>query len=157
MPIAGKGHIMGADHLIKTAWFYREEVEKNRLNWFLFEYACKLYEYVNESRNKTVAKWRLKRSGEQLADFCAYFAKRMRSNVHRHLYKGQDGHIVDEVYIFDYCHTNKQRETDAILKVCEAAWLDHLKVCSVCPVACLDEMTLPSEFFDRIERGGYLQ
>ena len=147
---------MSAEHLIKAAWFYREEVEKNRLNWFLFEYACKLYEYINESRNKTVAKWRSKRSGEQLADFCAYFAKRMRNNVHRHLYRDQGGDIVDEVYIFDYCHANKQRETDEVLKVCEAAWLDHLEVCAVCPVDCLNEMTLPSEFFNRVGRSGYL-
>jgi len=146
---------MSTEHLIKSTWFYRVEVEKCKLNWFLFEYACKLFDCIKESRDKTLEKWRAKRSDGQLAEFCAYFAKRMRGNVYRHLYKDQGGDIVDEVYIFDYCHANKQRETDALLKICEAAWLDHLDVCSVCPVACLNGMTLPSEFFDRMERGGY--
>ena len=146
---------MSTEHLIKAAWFYRNEAEKCNRNWFLFEYACKLFGYINESRDKTVAKWRSKRNDERLAEFCAYFAKRMRDNAYRHMYKDQGGDIVDEVYIFDYCHNNKQRETDAILRICEAAWLDHLDVCSVCPVSCLDRKTLPSEFFDRMERGGY--
>ena len=63
--------------LIKASWFYTCKNEKTKMNWFLYEYACKLYEHIAECRKKTVTKWKAQRCEEHIAEFCAYFAKRM--------------------------------------------------------------------------------
>ena len=147
---------MSVESPVKASWFYLDDDHKTKFNWFLYEYACKLFEYTKDSRKKLVVKWKSQRNDEQIAEFCAYFAKRMRNNISRHLYRDLGGDIVDEEYIHDYCHTNTRRDTDALLEICEAAWLDLLESCAVCPVRCLDEQLFRCEFFDRMERGGYL-
>ena len=152
-----KGTSMKVDSLIPASWFYSGEAEKLKINWFLYEYACKLFEYIEGSRKKALTKWKARRADAQLAEFCAYFAKRMRATVHMmHLNVGE-GIVAmsDEEYIRDYCHENTRAENAALLLVCEAALVDLLEVCASCPVRCLDDMHSRCEIFDRMESGWY--
>ena len=146
---------MNAESLIKTSWFYVVENQKNHINWFLYEFSLKYFDFLKESRDKTIIRWVARHSEEQLAEYCAYFAKRMRNNTYRHLHRDLGGDIADEEYNFDYCHYNTQLENEALVKVAEAAWLDLLDSCSICSTDCLNNKTIYCNYFDNMERGGY--
>lgn len=148
---------MSAETPIKASWFCMCGNEKTKMNWFLFEYACKVYDHIGESRKKTVRKWKARWSDERIAEFCAYFAKRMRQNIYSEPVSNPEEDITTaDEFIRDYCHSNTRRETEDLVDVCEAAWLELIRSCSVCPTRCLSEMNGYCELFDRMERGGYL-
>jgi len=148
---------MSAEPPIKASWFYVHGNEKTKMNWFLFEYAFKLYDHIEESRNKTVKKWKARWGDERIAEFCAYFAKRMRQNIRSAPVSNPEEDITTaDEFIRDYCHSNTLSETEALVDIFEAAWLELARSCSACPTGCLSDMHGYCELFDRIERGGYL-
>jgi uncharacterized Fe-S radical SAM superfamily protein PflX len=146
---------MSAESPVQASWFYIDSNEKVKLNWFLYEYACSLYVHINRSRKKALAKWKAQRDEEQIAEFCAYFSKRMRQSILDKLAGRTEETIGDEEYICDYCHTNTHRDNVAILEVAESAWDELLDSCVACPNRCISERYAHCEFFDRMESGGY--
>jgi hypothetical protein len=147
---------MKVDTLIKASWFYIDESEKTKENWFLYESACKFYEFIESSKTETLRKWKAQRSDKQIAEFCAYFAKRMRPSILRSYYDDIDEDLLYKIYIRDYCHGNSHGENIAIMETCDAAMIELLESCVICPVRCLDDIDARCELFDRVERGGYL-
>lgn len=141
------------DDIIMASWFYTHEFEKIKFNWFCFEYALKLYDCVKES--KKLAKWKHGKSDMEIANFCAYYSKRMKKSVEDRLANRTDATEGDEEYVSDYYHTNTSRQNISIIAVAGEAWEQLLSVCVTCPTRCLSERFFRCEFFDRMERGGY--
>ena len=141
---------MGSELQVKSFWFYLTEDEKIKLNWFLYEYACSLYEHMRGSRKKTLSKWRSKWSDGQVAEFCAYFSKRMRQSVNKQLAGLTRETEIYEEYVSDYYHTNTRRENNAIINVAGEAWAELLETCEVCPCRCISERNEQCGFFDRM-------
>ncbi|OQA89258.1 MAG: hypothetical protein BWY27_00862 [Bacteroidetes bacterium ADurb.Bin234] len=139
---------------IKASWFYVFESEKIKINWFCYEYACTFYDHIRKSTK--LKKWCSKRSDLQIAEFCAYFAKRMKQAVLDKLAGITDVTTADEEYIADYCHENTHRQNIVVLSVAMQAWDELLSICEVCPNRCISERNEKSEFFVRYEKGGYL-
>jgi len=81
MPEHSKLHLP-TDCPIEPKWFCLSNSEKNKFAWFHYEYACAYYNKIMESRKKQLKQWIGKRSEEQLAEFCAYFSKRMQKNMY---------------------------------------------------------------------------
>ena len=135
---------------VKSYWFYNAERGKVKLNWFLYEYACVLYDHIRDSRKKAIGRWRSKRSSEQIAEFCAYYAKRVRLSVNYWLVGATKEAEFEDTYASDYCHTNTQRENDAIFEVAVDAWAELQESCSACPCRCLSERYESCSFFDRM-------
>jgi|DewCreStandDraft_4_1066084.scaffolds.fasta_scaffold19086_3 uncharacterized Fe-S radical SAM superfamily protein PflX len=144
---------MKIDPPIKASWFYMFESEKTKFNWFCYEYACTLYDHIRKSGR--LKKWRSERSDLQIAEFCAYFAKRMKQSVLDKLAERTDATTADEEYIADYCHENTHSQNMAIMDVAGEAWDELLSSCETCPNRCISERHARSKFFDRMERGGY--
>jgi len=147
---------MKVESLIPAFWFYIGFNEKHKLNWFTYELACKFFEHINDSRKPAVKEWKAQRSDEQIAEFCAYYAKRVRRSMLNVLSKAEKDIRIEEEYVRDYCHTNTRRDNDAIHQIVLAALKELTDNCGVCPVKCLSEIYMYCEFFDRMERGGYL-
>lgn len=147
---------MDAEKLIPASWFYRNEDEKTMIHWFLYEYALKLYEHLDKSDLKTILGWKSRLSKEQLAEFCAYFSKRMRASIVDHLEGYTKGTAVYGEYLTDYCHANNEGEDIVIRKVAGTAWSELLNSCAACGCNCLGRRDEYCGFFDRMERGGYL-
>lgn len=145
---------MKLDPPIEAQWFYKGEAEKTKINWFCFEYALEFYTHVMES--KALRRYRAKNSSDQIAAFCAYFAKRMKKSLYDRLAKLTDAVIIDEEYIADYYPKNTQSQNKVFIEVAGQAWDELLSVCEICPVRCISERDKKSEFFDRCEKGGYL-
>lgn len=150
-----EGGAMNLDELIPASWFYVSDNEKVKFNWFLYEYAGKLFETITSSRMKAIKKWRSRQSNEQLAEFCAYLAKRMRQSVYDAQEGKEEGVVFLDRYISDYCHTGTLAEINAVMDIAGKAWENLLRSCSACPTGCLDEPDGYCEMFDRMERGGY--
>jgi hypothetical protein len=148
---------MKSEELIHASWFYTKDYEKIKLNWFIYELALMHFDHIEACQENAFKKWKTQRTDKQIAEFCAYFAKRMKPSWIDYL----DGKTeIDEVrlcYISDYCHWNTKGETDIILQINGIATADLLATCKVCPCGCLSEPYMPCEFFDRMERGGYLR
>jgi hypothetical protein len=143
---------MTTESPVKASWFYKNETEKIKMNWFLYEYACKIYDNIKTSKNIVLTKWKSKRNNKQLAEFCAYLAKRTRRNIRSEFVSNIDEEIVTiDEFIQDYCHTNSEFEDDAIADICEDAWIELIESCSICPTSCINEMQAYCDMFDEIE------
>jgi len=147
---------MKAESLIPASWFYLDDDEKIKLNWFLYEYALVLFDHVQGSRKKALVKWKSRQSEEQIAEFCAYYAKRMKQSV-RALREGSEKAILmPEYFVSDFSHTTTHRENRTIMEVASAAWTEKILICKACGGGCTYDGEMRCEFFDRMERGGYL-
>ena len=147
---------MNLESPVQATWFYMDAGEKIKFNWFLYEYACDLYEGIKRSRKNALRKWKSQRSEIQIAEFCAYFSKRMRQSVTDKLAGLTEETEADEEFICDYCHTNTHSENVAILEVAGKVWEELLDVCVACPNRCVSERYRYSEFFDRMDRDGHI-
>ena len=140
--------------IIPASWFYRDDSEKIKLNWFLYEFACKFFEHIGINRTKRIADWKARHSDGQIAEFCAYYSKRMRRSIAEQIETGAKTIKVYDEYLADYCHANTRRENEAISKIGGAAWEELLDRCEACTCNCLRECSGRCEFFDEIEAGG---
>jgi len=139
------------DTPIKSSWFYIHESEKTKLAWFLYEYACTLYMHMKSSRSEVLQHWKSKRSNKQLAEFCAYFSKRMKQSIYDILDGLPVVTVGNEDYVFDLCHTNTPAEIGAILEVAGSSWDELLAVCEICPTRCISERDEYCTMFDRMD------
>jgi len=145
--------MMMATDLIKTNWFYVFSCDKVKLNWFIYEYACDLYDAI--MRSTKLEKWKERKTDIQIAEFSAYFAKRMKQSV-LDVHADIEDHIVfNEDYIADLYHTQSHRQNMALLAVTKEAWHNLIASCKVCPSQCFNDYRSPSEFFDRMESGNF--
>jgi hypothetical protein len=141
---------------VKASWFYTLKSEKIKFNWFCYEYACVYYELLVDNSEKKLKKWLSVRDKKQVAEYCAYFAKRMKKGVEDKLEGITYVTETDEDYISDYCHESTYAEITALMGIAIKAWDQHTSVCVTCPTRCISERYVTCEFFDRMSRGGYL-
>ena len=138
---------------IKTEWFYKDESEQTKINWFCFEYALEFYTFIMKS--EALRKYRARNSNEGIAAFCAYFAKRMKKSVYDKLDAITPVIIIDEEYIADYYPKNTQHQNIVFIDAAGEAWDNLLAACETCPMRCISEREKRSEFFDRYKKDGY--
>ena len=136
---------------IRTTWFYIDDDEKTKLNWLVYEYACELYGVILKSRKKSLKAWKAARSDEQIADYCAYYAKRMR----RSLIKMLEGRsrTIDALgaFVTDYVHSTTYEVSDELTELGGVAWNQLMAICAACPQRCMPEANRLSSFFDRAD------
>ena len=138
---------------IKAEWFYTDESDQTKINCFCFEYALEFYTFIMKSQ--ALRKYRARTSNEEIAAFCAYFAKRMKKSVYDRLARITPAVIIDEDYIAEYYPKNTQRQNKVFIDVAGEAWDNLLSACEICPMRCISEREKKSEFFDRYEKDGY--
>ena len=66
---------------VKASWFYTLNSEKIKFNWFCYEFACVFFEHLRGNKDRKLRKWLHARTEEQVAEFCAYFAKRLKKSA----------------------------------------------------------------------------
>jgi len=111
---------MKLDPPIKAEWFYSNEKENTKINWFCFEYALELYTFIMKS--DTLGKYRTKNSSDEIAAFCTHFSKQMKKSVYDCLNQVTPEVIIDEEYVADYYPKNTQRQNVTLMDVAGAAW-----------------------------------
>jgi hypothetical protein len=137
--------------LIKKEWFYNNDEEKTKLNWFLYEFALEYhFELV---RYAPLKRFLRRNTPEEIARFCAYFSKRMEKSIYDKLGGLTDATVIDEDYITDFYNKKRYslrdcREIGFMLDVAAKAWDQLLSSCEICPTRCISEKTLLCAFFD---------
>jgi len=136
---------------IRTTWFYIDDDEKTKLNWLVYEYACELYGVIKKSRKKSLKAWIAERSDEQIAEYSAYYAKRMRRSL-IDLLEGRS-RTLDALgaYVTDYVHSTTYEASGQLTDLGGEAWGQLMFSCAICPQRCMQEAHKLSEFFDRTD------
>jgi hypothetical protein len=134
---------------VKPEWFSMPYDDKSKMAWFHYEYACRLYDMIDASLNKTVRRWRKRHNEEQVAEFCAYFSKRMQPSTYD-LVEGHSSVLSCKVaYARDYCHSNSKQENSALTELAQQAMSELLDDCNDCSILCLLEPGEHCECFDK--------
>ena len=140
---------MFGNETIKQEWFLDGNPPKAKLNWFLYEVALEYKAFI--MRSKDLWRYRKAHSETEIAQFCAYYAKRMKKSVLDRLAGLTDATEIDEEYISDYYPKNNAKQNGLLLETACAAWDSLLSVCETCPTRCLSEKDRICELFDLYE------
>jgi len=134
---------------VRPEWFSVPYDDKTKMSWFHYEYACLLYSRIVNSRRKIISQWSKRHSDEQMAEFCAYFSKRMQPCMYD-IVEGHSTELSCKVgYVRDYCHGNSRQENTELTELARQAMSGLLDDCNDCPNLCLTEPGAYCELFDR--------
>lgn len=134
---------------IKAKYFYDNDKEKIKLNWFCYEYAFGLYDKIRNE--KTLERYRGRHTQEQLTTFCVYFSKRMKKSIFDRLSNRTPAVIFNEDYVDEYYSKISSKERHSILKAAMEAWDELTGCCVTCPNRCISEMYHYCHMFDRLD------
>jgi hypothetical protein len=133
--------------------FYQDNADKIKLNWLCYEYANDLYTAVRvDSRLPKTIKGRAE---SEIADFCLYFAKRMRKSIYDKLTGATDAITFRTSYVREFYPSMAVKHMDAFLEVAMMTWEQQLKGCFVCPHQCLRTGFDLTDMFDRLAQTGW--
>jgi hypothetical protein len=141
-PLAGKtaerirrGTAMGVCNTpIQMEWFYYLEGEKTKLNWFLLEFALAYYENIRDS--ETLTFYRKRYDKEQIAQFCTYYARRLKKSLLNCL-RGRTKSIVFQLeYVDDFYPHHVDQMNRTLHSVAKYSY-DNMLFCDNCPQQCL--------------------
>ena len=131
---------------MRMEWFHNIEGEKTKLNWFLLETAIEHYDRIMES--DALSSYRELYTKEQIAVFCAYYARRMKESLLNNL-RGRRKNIIPYYeYIDDYYPNHDRKLTNLLRAAANDAWRHMLEACGRCPQQCLNDYSSRCMDFD---------
>ena len=136
---------------VKAERFYQDDGDKVKLNWFCYEYANNLYRAIKSSKKLT--QYRAQNKPEQIADFCLYYAKRMRKSIYDKDTGKSKGVAISIQYVYEYKPECPDRQAQALVEAAEASWNDTSD--AICPNRCLIECFELTPMFDNLARTGW--
>lgn len=138
---------------VAASHFYKDDGDKIKQNWFLYEFANILFSKIEEAPN--LVTYRKKHSKDSISAFCVYFSKRMRRSIARAHEKKSSGIEIDGRYVYELYPGNPYAQTQRLLEAAMAAWSEHVLACSVCPNQCLTDGFERTDMFDNLEKTGW--
>lgn len=138
---------------IKPGYFYKDNTEKTKLNWFCYEYAYCFYSKLREKPG--LKKYRACHMQENITAFSVHFSKAMKQSIHDKLSGRTSRVIFDEDYVHAFYPKSPPRQTKLLLAAAAEAWDEHLSVCEVCPTRCISERYEYCIMFDNMEKEGF--
>jgi len=134
---------------IKKEWFYSLEGEKTNLNWFLFESAMEIYDHIR--RTPGLADYRKQYNEQQIAQFCTYYARRVKSYMLTNRRAGDDSITYGE-YVNDFYPQHSKEMNHALWIVACVAFAQIQSNCKHCPQDCLAEHMARNPYFEQIDK-----
>jgi len=143
---------MGIDK-VSADNFYKDDGDKIKQNWFLYEYSNILFSKIRESSK--LAAYRKKYSESNISEFCVYFSKRLRQSIY-YLYMGQaSGIVIDAKYVYEFYPNNSYTQTQRLLEAALEACEEHTRTCTNCSNQCLIKGFERTDMFDNLEKTGW--
>ena len=133
--------------------FYKDKGDKNKQNWFLYEYSNILFSKIEECHE--LASYRKKHSENDISAFCVYYSKRLRQSIYNAQTKVTKGVTINARYIYEFYPKNTYAQTQKLMEAAGSAWEEHLQTCSVCPNQCLTDGFERTDMFDNLEKTGW--
>jgi hypothetical protein len=134
---------------IQMEWFYHIEGDKTKFNWFLLETALEHFSRIRDSG--PLEAYRKQYGDQQIAQFCAYYARRMKKSLLNCL-RGRTKNVIHyRDYVDDFYpqHANSLNRT--LEDVAIEAWSHMLSACENCPQGCLYDHESATTLFDEYE------
>lgn len=130
---------------LQMEWFYNLCGYKTKINWFLMEIALEYYSRIRDSR--LLAAYRAQYDEKQVAQFCAYYARRLKESVLRYVRGQRKNVILYREYIEDFYPHHSELQNKLLGKVAKESF-DHMaSACEHCPQQCLrDYMSRSHDF-----------
>ena len=142
---------MGVDKVAADN-FYKDNGDKIKQNWLLYEYSNILFSKIEESPE--LAAYRKKHSKSNIAAFCVYFSKRLRQSI-SNVHKTASGVAIDARYVYEFYPGNTRTQTQRLLNAALSAWGEQLQACANCPNQCLADGFEITPMFDNLEKTGW--
>jgi hypothetical protein len=137
---------------IQMEWFFHLEGEKTKLNWYLMEIAMEHYDRIRDS--EALAHYREQYDEKQIAQFCAYYARRLKPALLNYLRGRRKTVIFHHEHVGDFYPHHGLNLNRALNRVARDAF-DHMwYACKGCPQQCLNDYEATSPLFDRYKDGG---
>jgi len=131
---------------IRFEWFYNLEGWKTKLNWFLLETALECFFRIRGSA--ALADYRKQYDDRHIAQFCTYYARRMKTSLLNCL-KGRTKSVVHyRAYVDDFYPHHSDRLNRALEDAAIEAWGHMLSACEGCPNDCLYDYKAETTLFD---------
>lgn len=141
---------MHAEPIKKTS-FAKQAKDKTKLNWFLYTFACRLY---NELSNGSDLEWyRDQHDQDEVARFCTYFVGRMKESIYKRLAKITPVTEFYMEYAEEYYPSIRSDRCIDLLRAAMTAFDSLLDQCVVCPVRCISERNEQISLFDPMPTG----
>lgn len=138
---------------VMAANFYKDDGDKIKLNWFLYEYANLLYMKIAASPK--LARYRKLYREDQISAFCVYFSKRLRKSIHDVQTGRSDNIAFNGKYVYEFYPKNSFAQTQWLLDTALAAWEEQLRNCVGCPHQCLTDGYEITGMFGNLEKTGW--
>jgi len=133
--------------------FYKDDGDKIKQNWFLYEYSNILFTKIAESPE--LSHYRKVHSENEISVFCVYFSKRLRQSLFNANIGKIKGVVMEPKYVYEFYPDNSRAQTQKLLEAALDAWREHLLVCENCPTQCLTDGFEITEMFDNLEKTGW--
>jgi hypothetical protein len=134
---------------IQMEWFYYLEGDKTKLNWYLLEFAMEYYENIRKS--PALEQYRKRYDEQQIAQYCAYHARRMKKSFLNCL-RGRTKHVIFyEGYISDFYPHHDNELNNTLNKVAMEAFENLQSGCEGCPQACISDYKAKCALFEEYE------
>jgi len=131
---------------IRVEWFYYIEGNKSKLNWFLHEFALGYYDAIISSPE--LADYRSRYGEQQIAQYCSYFARRLKESLLNELRRRTKSVIFYERYISDFYPHHDGQLNLALNRIAMGAFEALQSKCDGCTQRCLFDYMAISSYFD---------
>jgi hypothetical protein len=132
--------------LITPADFYSNEMEKTKLNWFLFEYAAEFDSHIKRSLRKKLKRKNI--DNRKIAELCIYYAKQMKREILDKLSGKTENVSLSYQAIEDFFPKLNDKLVDELLTSACNAWDSLTSMCVSCPTRCISEKDQKAPMFD---------
>ena len=133
--------------------FYKDNGDKNKQNWFLYEYSNIMFSKIGERPG--LAAYRKRHGKDDISAFCVYFSKRLRQSIYKVDKKQASRVAIDARYIYGFYPGNTRAQTQRLLEAASEAWDEQIMACSGCPNQCLADGFERTDMFDNLEKTGW--
>jgi len=134
---------------IRKRWFYHLHGYKTKLNWLLMEIALEYYDRIKDSTELEF--YRDKYDSEHIAQYCTYYARRIKESLLKYLRGQRKSVILYRDYVEDFYPQHSEEQNRALQKVGKEAFDHMISSCVNCPQQCLRDYKARCTIFENYE------
>jgi len=116
---------------IQMEWFRNLEGHKTKLNWYLLELALEYYDFIR--RSAELDEYRERYGEQHIAQYCTYYARRMKKSLLNALRGRTKNVIFYEEYIGDFYPHHSSQLNGALNRLAMGAFESLQSGCDGCP------------------------
>jgi hypothetical protein len=126
--------------------FYSSEMDKTKINWFLFEYAAEFNSTIKKSLRTKLNRKQI--NNKKIAELCIHFAKHMKREILDKLAGNTENVSLSYRTIEEFFPSISDKLVDDLLSAAYGAWSSITSMCVNCPTRCISEKDQKAPMFD---------